>query len=361
MLNWLSRYAPAIAALEEEGPVGSLLDVGCGAHGLACVRPEQPFVGLEVAYHAEPVETMVPFRFEPGPLPFEDASFDTVLCLDALEHIPRPDRPGVIAELARVSAKRLLVACPGSSAQALDDLLRDRFATMGYADPSWLSEHYEHVLPTPAEVEGYVRAVEGFDARPVPMANGLLCTMLVVADMFEPHTVQAAAEYANSRAEWTKLLENARFGESFRVAWMLERVETREALVPADDLERGALAAARPGAELVRRTTAAAVPAGDGRLWLSADWEEPAVWMPPLGAYLETAPTDGSTCLCLDVTAPGTDVDFVASLVIEACGAIMGDATFGDIALVTDPAERAGAAAVSTPGDVIAALCAPIS
>jgi hypothetical protein len=34
--------------------LGSILDVGCGRHGLACARPGLPFVGLEVAFDAPP-------------------------------------------------------------------------------------------------------------------------------------------------------------------------------------------------------------------------------------------------------------------------------------------------------------------
>ena len=41
MLNWLTRYAPAMAALEEGGDPGSILDIGCGQHGLSCVRPDR--------------------------------------------------------------------------------------------------------------------------------------------------------------------------------------------------------------------------------------------------------------------------------------------------------------------------------
>jgi hypothetical protein len=46
-----------------------------------------------------------------------------VLCLDVLEHVPAADRAGFAHELARVAAERVLLACPSSQAQAIDDLL----------------------------------------------------------------------------------------------------------------------------------------------------------------------------------------------------------------------------------------------
>lgn len=366
MLNWLARYAPAVAALEEAGPLGSVLDVGCGRHGLACVRPEQPFVGLEILFTGDPVPTMVAFEADPGPLPFVDASFDTVICLDALEHIPPADRAGFVAELARVTAGRLLISCPTDAARPLDDLMRRHFAERGASEPSWLGEHEACGLPSAEEIEGLVTALDGFAARRVPMANGLLSTLTVVADMYPDFAADAAREIRQHAAEWTSLLAAARFGPSFRDGWLLERAPAVPAAVDADDLEHSAEAALQAPGAVRRRTAGAAaraLPAIDTparrRLWLSPDWHRPDSWLGALSAYLHHAPADSSTCLCLDATGGDASVELVTALVSAACDRLAGDAPFGDVLIVDAPVDRTGVVPVPSAAAVRAAVGAP--
>ena len=350
MLNWLTRYAPAMAALEEGGDPGSILDIGCGQHGLSCVRPDLPFVGLDIEFAGPPAPTMTAFRSAPGPVPFADAAFDTVLCLDALEHVPRPDRAGFVQELARVAASRLLLACPSAAAQPLDDLLRQSFASRGIPTPSWLAEHGAHGLPTSDEIAAFVAAVPGFRATRVAMTNGVLSTALVLADMTPETAADAADQAGRHSAEWTALLADARFGDSFREAWLLERETPRPALVSTADLPGSAEAALRaPGAERVDAAsgpvqagpapTAVALATGAARkLWLSPDWCRPETWLGALSAYVATAPHDGSTCLALDASAsPELGADVVAALAAEACERLAGDAPFAEVLVVADP------------------------
>lgn len=353
MLNWLIRYAPALATLESFGALGSILDVGCGTHGLACVRPEQPFVGLEIAYEGEPAPTMVPFVAGDGPLPWRDATFDTVLCLDVLEHVPPLQRPQLIAELARVAARQVLIACPSSVAQPIDDLLRERLTAGGDRPPAWLQEHYDCGLPDPREVEALVRGAEAFAAEPVPMVNAALGTMIVMADMDPAFSGAASAEYARRAPDWAGMLASACFGESLRVAWRLERRRPAVALAGTDHLQRDAVRAMRlPGARLARSAPTPELDTDAAlRLWLSADWERPGSWMAPLRAYVTHAPADGSTCLCIDASArPGADEE------VAACLGELGGQEFGDVLLVNGLERPADAVPVLTTGDVCAAL-----
>jgi len=92
-----------------------LLDVGCGAGGPAlriAAIAGCSVVGVDV--HQQAVATAVSLAAQRGfaeraifhvanagePLPFTDASFDAVTCIDAVNHLP--DRPRVIADWARV-------------------------------------------------------------------------------------------------------------------------------------------------------------------------------------------------------------------------------------------------------------------
>jgi 2-polyprenyl-3-methyl-5-hydroxy-6-metoxy-1,4-benzoquinol methylase len=99
----------------ELSPGKSLLDVACGAGGPALRIANTTgcrVVGVDV--HAQAVTTASLLATQRGladraefrpidatqPLPFGDASFDAITCIDAINHFP--DRPRVIAEWARL-------------------------------------------------------------------------------------------------------------------------------------------------------------------------------------------------------------------------------------------------------------------
>ena len=396
MLNWLARYAPAGAMLLEDGrAVGSILDVGCGPHGLACAHPDVPFVGLDVEFPAPVAPSMIGIEAPAGALPFADGAFDTVVSLDTLEHIPRPDRAGFVAELARVAARRVLLACPTDEGAALDTLVRDRFLAAGGPVPDWLAEHDEHVLPARDEIQGFVDDVPGFHARPWPMVNGLLAGLLPWADLFEFSRV-AAAEASARREEWVRLLAHADFGPSFRGGWILERVEARTPVVGVDDPGRDVAAALRClacggahawrgdtpacttcGLQLERapsnawRLAAAPAPApvpepeplpaiaapaprgGANELLLAPDWGHPETWLAPLAAYLSAADPAEDVTLYVDGTCD-LGLDLVAELMGTACEHLAGDTPFADVAIAeTAPA---GATLVRDAAEVREAL-----
>jgi SAM-dependent methyltransferase len=99
----------------ELGPSARLLDVACGSGGPAlhlARRTACQVVGVEVEEHAVAsgtrqareagLESRVSFRRVDASqrLPFEDGSFDAILCIDAICHLS--DRVGVLADWARV-------------------------------------------------------------------------------------------------------------------------------------------------------------------------------------------------------------------------------------------------------------------
>lgn len=99
------------------GPV-NVLEVGTGEGRLAqqllesAPRPER-FVAtdLELGQVAPGVDPLIEFReasiYE---LPFEDRSFDLVVCCEVLEHLDEPRRG--LSELARVSGRFVLLSTP---------------------------------------------------------------------------------------------------------------------------------------------------------------------------------------------------------------------------------------------------------
>jgi hypothetical protein len=385
MLNWLTRYAPAASAVLHDA--GSILDVGCGPHGLACIAPDVPFVGSDVTFAGQPAPSMVPVVLEPGPLlPFPDDAFDTVLCLDVLEHVPRPERSPFLAELARVAARRVVLACPTEASQPLDDLLRARLSPT----PAWLSEHYECGLPGHQELQGLLEeCFSGFAATALQMPNELLCSMIVLADC-DPSTASAAADSMRRHGrDWAALLAGATFGGSFRAGWVLERTAARTALIPGG-LDRDGLQAAldalgeRSAPHIVTPETLtpdaltpeiltpdaptpeilmpdALTPDTLGldteaalRLWVAPDWMRPETWLGVLARYIAHGPTDGSTCLCLDIG--GADPELVTALLSVACEKLAPEREFAEVLIVDGPVDSDAVVPVKTAADVLTAL-----
>lgn len=92
------KYAPLLA--------GRVLDVGCDEAPLRTqLPPEASYIGLDINPAADVVVDL-----DRDDLPFDDRSFDTVVCTDVLEHLERCH--AVFDELCRVSASHVIVSLP---------------------------------------------------------------------------------------------------------------------------------------------------------------------------------------------------------------------------------------------------------
>jgi len=85
---------------------GKILDVGADQCGLKKFLPEgTKYIGIGLK---GPVDVKI--DLEKGKLPYQDNSFDCVLCLDTLEHLDNIHE--VFDELCRVTSKYLIISLP---------------------------------------------------------------------------------------------------------------------------------------------------------------------------------------------------------------------------------------------------------
>jgi SAM-dependent methyltransferase len=124
-----------------------ILEVGCGEGivlaTLAARLPGTRLDGLELDETALeeararcPRATLV--RGDACAVPFEDRSFDLVVCLEVLEHLPEPAR--ALRELRRVARAGCLLSVPHEPFFRLGNLLRGKnVARLG--DPT---DHLQH-------------------------------------------------------------------------------------------------------------------------------------------------------------------------------------------------------------------------
>ena len=94
---------------------GTLLDVGSRDDTLAVVSGK-PCALLDKNNPALP-----PFDWEHNCLPYDDRSFDTVVCLDTLEHLNRPHE--AFDDLLRVSRGNVIVSLPNCWRRAVIELV----------------------------------------------------------------------------------------------------------------------------------------------------------------------------------------------------------------------------------------------
>jgi SAM-dependent methyltransferase len=166
--NQLVRFAPVLELLHSFAPSGATaLDVGSGSRGIAALLPRSWEVTVLDAdfrdYGAADGAGLRHARAILGDvraMPFEDSSFDVVVAIDLLEHVPADDRDRAITEICRVARERVVIACPvGAAAFAADRRIAARLAERRRPLPVWLEEHLRHGFP---DVDGLLRAVRGF-------------------------------------------------------------------------------------------------------------------------------------------------------------------------------------------------------
>ena len=94
------RHVAAYALCAPLLPGGRVLDLGCGVgHSYELLAPRES-VGVDIAPEVLKGQARETHVADMRALPFADAAFASVLCVQAIEHVPDPER--VLAEVRRV-------------------------------------------------------------------------------------------------------------------------------------------------------------------------------------------------------------------------------------------------------------------
>jgi ubiquinone/menaquinone biosynthesis C-methylase UbiE len=96
--TYLAKMRWVRARLDRLAPATRVLDVGCGEGVLVEEYAARLVIeGVDLNYSSARVRQGSALA-----LPFPDASFDVVLCLDVLEHLPHADQAAALGEICRV-------------------------------------------------------------------------------------------------------------------------------------------------------------------------------------------------------------------------------------------------------------------
>ncbi len=145
----IDRFYERVLALVEPLHPGSLLDAGCGEGEtlarLGGLLPSQvAAVDLSpeaVAFTANRFPGVEVRRASVLELPFDERSFDLVVCLEVLEHLERPE--SALAELARVAREAVVISVPHEPWFRSGSLLRGKYVRSLGNHP----EHLNHYRP----------------------------------------------------------------------------------------------------------------------------------------------------------------------------------------------------------------------
>jgi ubiquinone/menaquinone biosynthesis C-methylase UbiE len=132
---WTERQLnPHRAAAVAKYSGRSFLDVGCG-NGRYVLHFNDQFETAGIDIQSYPQWDEVPEKFQVADaavLPFEDASFDTVVSFETLEHVPDPE--AVLSEFHRICRKNIIFSVP--NCELPSSLEASRLTFFHYTDRS---------------------------------------------------------------------------------------------------------------------------------------------------------------------------------------------------------------------------------
>jgi hypothetical protein len=163
LLYWrwdrFSRYYPVIKYLRSKYGASqiNILEVGCGDYSMGLydgykvdgldIRPTENLVFLNDFIQGSITDSKIP-----------SSSYDIVVCVDVLEHIPPKSRGTAIKEMLRLARKEVILVYPeGAEALENDKLLYKHYRARISSRHIWFQEHLDFGLPEDEEVSNAVK------------------------------------------------------------------------------------------------------------------------------------------------------------------------------------------------------------
>lgn len=157
------RYSLALAEIDNQAP--RILDVGGYTSRKLIVDsffPKAEYTSLNVGV-AWYTDVKFDFLYDGQNIPFGDNSFEYVISVDILEHVPNENRLQLLNEIVRVASKKAIIVTPFrvKSEETNEKYILDICERYGVIPPPSLVEHELIGLPFLSEIDEYVSALRG--------------------------------------------------------------------------------------------------------------------------------------------------------------------------------------------------------
>ena len=177
------RYLPVARFLDRNLPQGSVLEIGASRTGITPYLP-RTIIGCDVSFPPEITPMLVPVVAR-GTLPFREESFDAVISLDTLEHVPREARQLFIDEMFRVSRRYIVAGFPeGEAAERHDGVMEAYYKRHRVEAHEYFLEHRQFRIPRREEAASYLAEAarkhgRAYNAHRVKNVNVLLRSLFM--------------------------------------------------------------------------------------------------------------------------------------------------------------------------------------
>ena len=151
------RYMPIINDLKRKIAFScKVLDVGAGGPGLSRYVEGYQITVADLEF-PEKAERAKAVRASADKLPFPKNSFEAVLSVDMMEHLPDRIRMKSVDEMIRVGKKRIYIAFPrGKLSSIIDTVICKYYKFTHKTDLEFLNEHKRFGLPNVEEIVSYI-------------------------------------------------------------------------------------------------------------------------------------------------------------------------------------------------------------
>jgi len=153
IFHQFQRYETARCAIESMRiiPRHKILEVGSGSHGnLGKFIPNDEITYLDNSLSEEALKKDNFILGDATTLDLPEDSYDFVIALDVIEHIPYDKRPAFLASVMPIAKYGVFLTFPHKNdGNMLDDsMLKSTFSVLGSKAPVWIDEHKDCVLPS---------------------------------------------------------------------------------------------------------------------------------------------------------------------------------------------------------------------